>query len=375
MSGLAPSAGTDLLGLARDLVGIRSVSHDEAALADLIESGLRALPWLEVTRVADNVVARTTLGRGRRVVLGGHLDTVPPSGNERARLDGEVLWGLGAADMKGGVAVLWELARQIPEPEVDVTYVLYACEEVDRAQSGLRQVNAERPELLVGDVAVLAEPTGGSMEAGCQGTMRVAVTLRGRRAHTARAWAGSNAVHRLTGVLAAVAGYEPRVAVVEGCRYLESLQAVKVEGGVAGNVVPDTARLLVNHRFAPDTDSREAEARLRELLEPLLSPGDTVEVEDLAPGARPHLEDPFLAALAKRTGRPVRAKLGWTDVAFFAERGVPAANFGPGDPEVAHSADERVTRSELEGAYSVLAALLVGGAGGPEGPIADGAGR
>lgn len=357
-----PAPSTDLLALTAQLVDIPSVSHEEQALVDLLEHELRALPWLETTRVGDNLVARTLLGRSRRVLLGGHSDTVPPAAdNARARSDGSTLWGVGTADMKGGLAVMLELARTVREPAVDVTYVIYAREEVALVHSGLRELERERPDLLAADVAILGEPTAGTLEAGCQGTMRLRLTMQGARAHTARAWLGRNAIHRLGNVLALLGAYEPRRPVIDGCTYHEGLQAVFVEGGSAGNVVPDRAVLTINHRFAPDRTPAEAEAHVRAVLAPALDDGDVLEVTDCALAAKPHLAHPLLAAFCGRNDLSVRAKLGWTDVAFFAERGVPAANFGPGDAEVSHTAGEYVEREFLEFAHHALADLLTFG--------------
>lgn len=354
---------TDLLALTAELVDIASVSHFEEAIADHAESVLRPVPWLTVERLGNNLVARTSLGRPSRLVLAGHLDTVPPNGNERARLDGDVLWGLGSADMKAGCAVILELARTVAEPAVDVTYVLYECEEVEARYNGLRRLLTERPELVEGDAAVLAEPTGARIEAGCQGTLRVEVVLTGERAHTARPWTGTNAIHRLGPLLERAAAYEGRRPVLDGCEFAEALSAVRVEGGVAGNVVPDRAKVQLNHRYAPDRTSDEAVDHLRRFLAPALDPaaGDTIDLVDFADGAAPALGHPLLAGLAARAGEAPRAKLGWTDVAFFSARGIPATNFGPGDPSLAHAAGERVERSQLDAVFSALEAVLAGG--------------
>lgn len=336
------------------------MSHHEAALADLVEERLRRPGHLEVTRIADNVVARTMLGRRQRILLAGHLDTVPPNGNARSCVEGGVVWGVGSADMKGGLAVMLDLATTLREPVIDATYVFYAGEEVARVHNGLLQVDSARPDLLRGDAAVLGEPTCALVEAGCQGVLKVEVTLGGARAHTARPWMGVNAVHRLGPVLDRLAAYEERRPVIDGCAYHEVVAAVGVEGGVAGNVVPDLARLSLNHRFAPDRDAAAAEHALRRWFEPLLeaSLGDRFEVVDQSPAAAPGLAHPVLQALLHTTGEAPRAKLGWTDVAFFAERGVPAINFGPGDPELAHSADERVSLAELQRVHSCLLDVL-----------------
>ncbi|HUS62544.1 MAG TPA: succinyl-diaminopimelate desuccinylase [Acidimicrobiales bacterium] len=344
----------DLVALTASLVDIPSVSHNEAAMADYVENWLSAIPTLSVTRVGDNLVARTELGRPQRLLLAGHLDTVPAAGNEKARVDGDVLWGLGSVDMKSGVAVMLELARSIAEPTVDVTYVFYVCEEVDFHSNGLEQLFTERADLLECDAAVLTEPTGARVEAGCQGTMRVDVVMEGRRAHAARSWLGRNAIHRLADVLAKLSEYEGRVVVIDGCEFHEGLSAVLIDGGVAGNVIPDRATLTLNHRFAPDRTPAQAEAHVREIVGAV----DGFDVIDFALSAPPALGHPLLTSLLEAAGGVPEAKLGWTDVSRFAARGVPATNFGPGDPNLAHAPDERVTRSDLEEVWRVLVKLL-----------------
>ena len=253
------AAPGDLLAATAELVAIPSVSHDEGVIAATVEKALAPCPWLEVERVGDNVVARTDRGRPQRLVLAGHLDTVPPNDNAQARLEGDTLWGVGSSDMKGGLAVMLDLATTVAEPEVDVTWCFYACEEVGRAESGLLQLWNERPDLLAGDAAILGEPTCALVEAGCQGTLRVRITLKGVRAHTARPFTGRNAIHRLGALIDAVAAWGGREVVLDGCTYAEQLQAVAVEGGVAANVVPDRATLVLNHRYAPDRQAAEAE--------------------------------------------------------------------------------------------------------------------
>ncbi len=349
---------TDLLALTATLVDIDSESFAEDRIASWLIDRLEVCEHLQVDRIGDNVVARTDLGRARRVVLGGHSDTVPANGNRGARVEGDRLYGLGACDMKGGLAVMVDLAESITTPSVDATYVIYAREEVALEHNGLRELFEQRPDLLIGDFAILGEPTGGAIEAGCQGTMRLRLDLAGERAHTARAWMGTNAIHRAGAVLSALDGYVPREPTIEGCRYHEALLAVDVHGGVAGNVVPDEASLVINHRFAPDRDVAEAEAHVREFLAPFLAERDRVTLVEAAPSAMPGTDHPLLAAMAADAGLEVRAKLGWTDVAFFSEHGVPAINFGPGDPILAHTRDEYVERDALERCRSALAGLL-----------------
>jgi succinyl-diaminopimelate desuccinylase len=343
---------TDLLALTAELVDIPSVSLDERAIADHIERDLREVPWLTVDRVGDNVVARTDLGRAQRLLLVGHIDTVPVNDNARARIDGDVLHGLGSCDMKGGCAVFLELARTISEPTCDVTYVFYVAEEIAAEHNGLLQLFRERPDLVRGDAAVLGEPTGAAIEAGCQGTLRARATFHGARAHTARPWMGVNAIHRLGALLATLEAYDGRRPVLDGCEYREAIQAVAVDGGVAGNVVPDRASVTINHRFAPDRDADAAIAHVRDVA----SAADELDILDVAPGAPPALDHPLLARLAR--GRDVRAKLGWTDVARMHEHGIPACNFGPGDPTIAHTRDEHVHRAEIEAVHAALVEVL-----------------
>lgn len=352
-------SGRDLLALTAELVDIPSPSHHEAALADRVERELLGVDVLGVTRVDDNVVARTDLGREQRLVLAGHLDTVLPHDNAAARVDGDVCWGLGSADMKSGLAVLLELARTLGTPAVDVTFAFYTCEEVSHAHSGLGHLFDVRPDLLAGDAAVLGEPTGGHVEAGCQGSLRIVGRFDGRRAHTARPWLGRNAIHRLGPVLERIDGAGSRRVSIDGCEFREAVQAVAIEGGHGGNVVPDRALLTVNHRFAPDRTPEQA----RQYLTQLLDGADSLEEVDFAPAARPALDHPLLAALVADERTEVRAKLGWTDVARFAAYGIPATNFGPGEAAVAHTAEEHVQRGQIERVFDVLRQLIEHGPG------------
>ncbi len=329
------------------LVSIESVSGREGTLAREVERRLRVAPALEVERVGDNVVARTRGRSDRRLLVAGHLDTVP-GGVAGARQLEDRVRGLGACDMKGSLAIMIELALESRPRSAEVTWVFYAREEVARADSGLLEIQRLRPDLLVADAAVVAEPTGGVVEAGCQGTMRVAVELHGMRAHTARPYRGLNALHRLGTLLTRVASYHSREVVIDGIAYLEQLQAVRAEAGVADNVVPDRATCTLNYRVAPDHSRDDAWVTLRDFLGDTVDPDDELSVVDWAPPAPPRLSDPLLERLVSVSGMPARAKVGWTDVATFAEWGVPSANYGAGDPELAHHRDEFVTGEELD---------------------------
>jgi succinyl-diaminopimelate desuccinylase len=324
------------------LVDIASVSGDEGRLADAIEAALRGLPHLSVDRDGDAVVARTHLGRAERVVLAGHIDTVPIAGNLPSRRDGGRLYGCGATDMKGGVAVALRLAATVPAPRRDVTFVFYDGEEVEAERNGLLRLSRRHPGWLAGDFAVLMEPTDGVVEGGCQGTMRAEVRVPGRRAHSARSWMGTNAIHEAAAVLDVLRGYQPRRPEVDGLTYHEGLNAVYIAGGVAGNVIPDSCVVTVNYRFAPDRTAGQAEQHLRDIFTAW-----QVEITDVADSARPGLDQDVAAAFAAAAGGTPRAKLGWTDVARFAALGVPAVNFGPGIPEMAHTQGEYVELAQI----------------------------
>lgn len=332
----------DVVALTTALVDMESVSGDEALIADAIEAALRGIDGLEVWRHSNSLVARTSLGREERVVIAGHVDTVPVNANLPARNDGTDLHGLGACDMKGGVAVALSLAASLPEPNRDVTYIFYECEEVEADRNGLTLLAGVRPEVLVGDFAVVMEPSNAVIEAGCQGTIRVDVTTTGRRAHAARSWNGVNAIHAAGEILARLAAYTPRQPVIDGLRYHEGLNAVFISGGVAGNVLPDRCTVSINHRFAPDRTVEQAAEHLRETFH-----GFEVEISDSAPGAVPGLDRPAAAAFVEAVGGEVNPKFGWTDVARFSAMGTPAVNFGPGNPELAHRQDEFVPLAQL----------------------------
>lgn len=341
--------------LAAALVNLPSVSFEEARIADEVQAVLTQLPHVTVQRVRNCVVAQTHLGRSSRVVLAGHLDTVPAAGNENARIDAQagVVHGLGSCDMKGGVAVMLRVLAAVAAPSRDVTAVFYDCEEVASEHNGLGLLAREHPELLSCDMAVLLEPSNAGIEAGCQGTLRARVRTSGRRAHTARAWRGDNAIHAAAPVLATLAAYQPRTPVIDGLQFHEGLQAVDIRAGVAGNVVPDVCEVTVNYRFAPDRSDVQAKAHIQELFAEW-----DVEFVDCAAGALPGLGHQALAELIAHVDREPQPKLGWTDVARFAALGIPALNFGPGNPELAHSPEESVTVAEIERCEQVLTSWL-----------------
>ena len=328
--------------LTRQLCDIQSVSGDEATIADAIAAALAGLDHLEVNRDGDAIVARTALGRGKRVVIAGHIDTVPINNNLPVREEDGYLVGRGTVDMKGGVAVALKLAVELTAPPVDLTWIFYDHEEVDSALNGLGRLARSRPDLLAGDFAILGEPTSATVEGGCNGTARADIRLHGVRAHSARAWVGHNAIHDAAPVLAILAAYEPASIEVDGLVYREGLNAVGISGGVAGNVIPDEAIVSVNYRFAPSRSAADAEQHLREVFA-----GFELEVSDIAEGARPGLDAPLAQDFLAAVGGTASPKYGWTDVARFSALGIPAVNYGPGDPMKAHADDERVAIAEI----------------------------
>lgn len=332
--------------LTRAICDIPSVSDDERTLADAIEEAVRPLAHLDVFRDGDTIVARTHLGRAQRVVIAGHIDTVPLNGNLPTRdieVEGEpYLWGRGTVDMKAGVAVQLRLAAELVAPRVDITWMWYDHEEVDADLNALTRLSATHPELFAGDFAILGEPSNGQVEGGCNGNLRALVRTTGVRAHSARAWVGENAIHKAAPILSRLAEYRPREVEVEGLVYREGLNAVRISGGVAGNVIPDACEVEVNYRFAPSRDGEEATRVVRDVFA-----GFDVEVIDLAEGARPGLDAPLAQEFVAAVGAEPRPKYGWTDVARFSAMGVPAVNYGPGDPHLAHHDEERVPLAQI----------------------------
>lgn len=343
--------------LTRTICDIPSVSGDETLLADLIYAAVTRLPHLEVYRDGDTIVARTSQGRAQRVAIAGHIDTVPINSNVPTRdieLDGEpFIWGRGTVDMKAGVAVQLKLAAELTDPRVDITWMWYDHEEVDADLNGLTRLARTRPDLFTADFAILGEPSNGHVEGGCNGNLRAIVRTHGVRSHSARAWVGENAIHKAAPVLARLAEYRPRDIPVEGLVYREGLNAVRIGGGVAGNVIPDLCEIEVNYRFAPSRDAAEAEGHVREVFA-----GFDVEIVDLAVGARPGMDAPLAKEFVAAVGAEPRPKYGWTDVARFSALGVPAVNYGPGDPQLAHHDEERVPVAQIDAVERGLRAWL-----------------
>lgn len=343
--------------LTRAICDIPSVSGDEKTLADAIEAAITPLTHLEVFRHGNTIVARTDLGRAQRVAIAGHIDTVPINANLPTRgieIDGvPYLWGRGTVDMKAGTAVQLKLAAELTDPAIDITWMWYDNEEIEASKNGLGLLAAVRPDLFRADFAILGEPSNGEVEGGCNGTLRAIVRTTGVRAHSARAWIGENAIHRAAPILTRLAEYRAREVPVEGLLYRESLSAVRIAGGVAGNVIPDACEVEVNYRFAPSKSAADAEAHLRGVLA-----GFEIEITDAAEGARPGLDAEIAQQFVAAVGAEPRPKYGWTDVARFSALGIPAVNYGPGDPHLAHHDEERVPLAQIDAVERGLRAWL-----------------
>ena len=358
---------TDALSLTRQMIDIPSVSGQEGPLADAVEAAARSagfgtVPALEILRDGDAVCARTRLGLPQRVVLAGHLDTVPIADNVPGRTeirDGvDVVWGRGSV---GPLIAAGEHAALT----ADVTWIFYDHEEVASHLNGLGRIERNHPQWLAGDLALLGEPTAAHVEGGCNGTLRVIARFPGRAAHSARAWMGVNAIHAMAPVIERIADYGNPVELVDGLEFRESLSVVRVEGGIANNVIPEAASMTVNYRFAPSKRADDALAWVRSLFE---GTGATIEVDDLCEGARPGADSPFAERfltvarrIAAEQGTELRlsAKVGWTDVARFTQVGVPAMNFGPGDPLLAHTRDEHAPVSDIVRVHDTLRAFVL----------------
>ena len=343
----------DVVDLTVALIDIPSESRHEAALADVVQAQLMSVSHLEVLRRGNTVIAQTNTGAAERVIIAGHLDTVPSAGNLPARREAGLIYGLGSCDMKGGVAVGLHCAATVTNPTRDITYIFYECEEIDATSNGLTQLAQSDPALLNADLAILMEPSRAAIEAGCQGTLRAEIEVSGTRAHSARSWLGSNAIHGAADVLQRLQDYSPRQPVIDGMQFREGLNAVGISGGIAGNVIPDSCVVTINYRFAPDQSIEDATHHIREVFA-----GYPLEVVDSASGALPGLHHPAVQAFAEFSAAPTEAKLGWTDVARFTALGTPALNYGPGDPTVAHAKDEHVREEEIRTCARVLSAWL-----------------
>lgn len=338
---------TDLVETLTWLVDIPSVTGEEAPLRDAIAARLKGMPQ---QAIADSLVVGKP--RDAALILAGHLDTVPLQGEIGARLDGDRVHGLGATDMKGGLAVMIHLVETLGAEKV--ACVFYAGEEGPLTGNQLTLVLDEAPWLRRSSAAVVLEPTDRAIEAGCQGVINAEVVFTGQSAHSARPWLGDNAITKAGAFLTSLRALEPEPHVVNGLEFLEVMSVTTARGGVARNVIPGEFVMNVNYRFAPDRSKDQAMGRLREAC----VAADRIEVTDIAPAGSVDVDHPLFRAWIESTGVPLRAKQGWTDVAQLSSAGLPAVNFGPGEPSLAHKPGESVRVSDLNWAYESLLDLL-----------------
>jgi succinyl-diaminopimelate desuccinylase len=329
------------------LVDIPSVSRDEAAAMAYVRESLALQPvWSD-----DDVLYATAGGGGALVVLAGHVDTVPAQGNLPGRLDGDAVIGLGASDMKGGVAVMLELARRASEtpPELSLGFLFFTREELAAEESPLPSFLQRCAEIRDAKLAIVLEPTDNEIHAGCLGNLNADLTFHGTSAHSARPWTGENAIHKAAAALAPLAALEPLDVEAGGLVFREVISAVRIEGGVADNVVPERCTARLNYRYAPGRSRKEAEERLRELA----GDAELTILGNSAP-APVVVDRPLVRRLRAAGGFDVRPKQAWTPVAQFAEAGLDAVNLGPGATRFAHRRDERVEVAELVRTYEAL---------------------
>jgi succinyl-diaminopimelate desuccinylase len=343
-----------LASRALELVDIPSESRDEARLAAHALSVLRD-GGVEARDAGDCCILAGVTARDDRplVLLAGHLDTVPAQGNRPGTRDADAVHGLGAADMKGALAVMLELALARPAATVDLGYVLFPREELPFGESSLTPLLEREPGLREADLVVVMEPTANAIHAGCLGNVNATWTFHGRSGHSARPWLADNAIHRAAEGIRAVAQVEPIPHDFDGLRFTEVVSVTRIAGGIAGNVIPGEAVATVNYRYAPGRSAADAEAWLRELCEPY----GTVVIEGNAPSAPVAVGNPLAQRLIATGDLAVEAKQAWTPVAEFAAAGVDAVNFGPGDPAQAHAREEHVRIEALIRCYETIEAF------------------
>jgi succinyl-diaminopimelate desuccinylase len=357
MTGLAGELAATTLGL----VAIASESRHEEAIVETLRAELGRAPDLRIVDDSDSVLVALPSRRREAplVVLAGHVDTVPAAGASAPDLgeDGTVL-GRGAADMKGGLAVMLRLAADgATGPDLDLGFVCFGREEVPISESALLPAFERCPALREASLAIVLEPTANELEVGCNGNLNAIVRVTGRAAHSARPWLGTNAIHAAIEALAPIADLPIRDVEIDGLVFREVISVTEIHAGVAGNVVPDRLEARINMRYAPSQTPRAAEARLRELIDHRRS---TIDVVGNAPPGPVCLDNPLVTRLRSAGDLAVRPKQAWTPVAEFAMAGVDAVNLGPGDPRYAHADDEQVSGAALARTHAIVSAFLAG---------------
>jgi succinyl-diaminopimelate desuccinylase len=341
--------------LALALVDIRSVSGEEQALTGWLARQVGAQPHLEVVHEQGDALV-FGLGGSPEVLIAGHSDTVPEQGNLPGRLADGFLHGLGAADMKGALAVMLALAGELGSrrPALNPQFVIFGGEELPQSNGVLGKLFGTCPSLLEARLAVMMEPTANRLQAGCLGNIKAELVFEGVAAHSARPWLGRNAIHDAIGALQGPVSLEPYDVVLEGLRFREVLSVTEIHGGIANNVIPDQVVCGLNFRYAGSRSPAQAEARLRELV------GTTGKLTVIgnAPSAPVPAGNDLLDRLRQAGDLPMEPKQAWTPVAEFAAHGLDAINFGPGDPRMAHRRDERIAVDAMDTSLEVLRRFL-----------------
>jgi len=335
-----------------DLVNIASVSENEAEAYAYVQANV---PLDAVFDDGESLLYARREGKPL-VLLAGHLDTVPEQGNRPGRIEDGWVVGLGASDMKGGVAVMVELGRWAAEQELayDLGLLFFPREELGPAHNPLPGVFAQAPLVDEAKLVVCLEPTDNQLHLGCLGNLVARVVFEGKSAHSARPWTGENAIAKALDELAPVLHSEPRDVEIDGLVFREVISVVQLNAGIAANVIPARAEAVLNFRYAPDRSPDEAEARVRELV------GRDVEIVANSPAAHVAPRDGIVGELARAGGFDFAPKQAWTNVADFAARGLDAVNLGPGATRYAHAVDERVEIAELERTFAALQTFLLG---------------
>jgi len=344
-----------LARIALDLVNIRSVSRQELEITTWIAEHVASLPNLQVRHRQDDAVVFGLPGRPD-VILAGHSDTVPEQGNLPGRLENGHVHGLGAADMKGSLAVMLSLAAELDRLHLQLNplFVIFGREELPLAESVLERLFTACPYILEARLAVMMEPTANRLQAGCLGNIVASLTFHGVAAHSARPWLGVNAIHEAIRSLHPLVDAPPEEVELGGLTFREVLSVTEISGGIANNVIPHRVACGLNFRYAGHRSKAQAEARLRELV----GSSGQLSVDSNAPSAPVRADNPLLARLRLAGGLPLEAKQAWTPVAEFAAHGVDAVNFGPGDPASAHRRDELISVEAMAESLSILRNFL-----------------
>ena len=342
-----------------ELIDIPSVTGDEQAICDHVSERLtRNAPHLTLERVNNSLLAAGA-GDGPLVVLAGHLDTVPPQGQSPAQIDGDRMHGLGASDMKGGVAVMLHLMEEThPGWPYRLAAVFYEAEEGKFANNGLEPVLNRFAWLSEAKFGVLLEPSDGEIQAGCNGVMNARVTFTGKSSHSARPWWGENAISKAGAWLANMHTRRPAPVNLDGLVFKEVMSVTLARGGLAANIIPPRFEMNLNYRFGPHRSIAEAEEEVREACRD----ADLVEIVDAAPSGRVVTDHPLVAQLAEAAGVGIGSKQGWTDVARLTARGIPSVNFGPGETSQAHTANESMPLDHLALVYDSMKKVFSGSA-------------